>query len=90
MELGYGVLFADTLGAELVILYAEPVVFSIDRFTGASVYRSPRLVDIRFCIEREQSWSAQNLISLPWPCSSLLESVVCFTFLKIYFTFLKM
>ena len=54
---------------------------------GASA--SSFIVDM-VCIEREQSWEAQNLISASWSCSSLLESVISFIFLKICFTCLKM
>ena len=59
---------------------------------GSGAHAS-RFVHIKFvstCIERKESWSAQNLISPSWPCSSLLESVAYFAFLKICFTFLKM
>jgi nucleotide-binding universal stress UspA family protein len=67
MELGYGVLFADTLGAELVLLYAEPVVFSIDRFTGASVYVGTSSVDDHALLKKEiRTYADKSLAGKPY------------------------
>lgn len=67
MELGYGVLFADTLGAELVLLYAAPIAFSIDRFTGAPVYVGTSSVEDPALLEKEiRTYADKSLAGKPY------------------------
>jgi nucleotide-binding universal stress UspA family protein len=53
IELDYGLLFADTFGAELVLFYADPIAFPADLMTGAPVYVAAPSIEDLSLLERE-------------------------------------
>ena len=67
IELDYALLFADTLGADLTLFYADPMHFEFDLMTGAPIYVAGVGAEERAVLERDvRSYAGRSLESRPY------------------------
>lgn len=67
IELDYALLFADTLGADLTLFYADPMHFEFDLMTGAPIYVAGVGAEERAMLERDvRAYANRSLESRPY------------------------
>src|SRR5579872_6316213 len=67
IELDYSLLFADALGADLTLFYADPMHFEFDLLTGAPVYVSGINAEERILLEKDvRTYADKSLRARPY------------------------